>query len=159
EIGLSTLVRGRQQRELALVKSFAEPIAKRSATATERLTTTAQQLDRDLAELGGQLGRLGCAGPAPSAACDGAARAFLARPEGNLDGVQLRLGDTARDVVRPDVSRERAAASAAAFAPLAREPGDLTLRPVALDTSWLLVTRRTTDRGQITAWGLLDRLR
>src|SRR5215510_7154044 len=118
EIGLSTLVRGRQQRELALAKAFAEPTAKRSATATERLTTTAQQLDRDLAELGGQLGRLGCTGPAPSAACDDAARAFLARHEGNLDGVRLRLGDAARDVVRADVPAERAAASAAAFAPL-----------------------------------------
>src|SRR5262249_46325643 len=47
----------------------------------------------------------------------------------------------------------------AAFAPLEREAAELTLRPLAQATGWLLVTRRATDRGQITAWGTLDRLR
>jgi signal transduction histidine kinase/CheY-like chemotaxis protein len=159
EIGLATLFRGRQQREMALSKSFTDSISKRSASATERLATTVKQLTRDIGELSVQLAQLRCGRPAPAPACDEASRAFLARHEGNLEGVRVRIGETARDVLRPEVVGERAAAAVATVSSLEREPGDLTLRPAALDGGWLLVTRRMTSLGQITTWGTLDRLR
>ena len=154
-----SLFRGRQQREAVISKSVAESMTKRGGAATVRVAATVKQLNHDVAELGSHLERLRCGRATPPPACEEAARAFLARYEGDLEGLRIRSGETARDVLRADVVGERAAATAATLASLEREPGDLTLRPAALDTGWLIVTRRSTALGPITVWGTLDRLR
>jgi len=159
EIGLSTLFRRRGEREAAIIKSLAETISKRSEMAVDRLATTAKQLGRDMTELSDQLERLGCGRPAPPPTCEDAGLGFLARHEENLEGVRVRIGEAVRNLVRPSVDAQRTDAASAALASLESEPGDFTLRPVALDNGWLLVTRRTTVLGRLTAWGPFDRLR
>jgi signal transduction histidine kinase/DNA-binding response OmpR family regulator len=154
-----SLFRGRQQRESVIGKSLAESMAKRGGAATALVAATVKQLNHDVGELGSHLERLRCARPTPPPACEDAARAFLARHEGDLEGVRFRVGETTRDVVRADVVGERAAATAATLTSLEREPGDVALRPAALDAGWLMVTRRSTALGPITVWGTLDRLR
>jgi signal transduction histidine kinase/DNA-binding response OmpR family regulator len=159
EISLLTLFSARQQREVMLGKSFTESMTKRSAAATARLAGTIKALTRDVDDLGGHLERLRCGRPVPPPACDEAVRAFLGRYREDLEGVRIGAGASTRDVLRADVVGERAGATAATLTSLEREPGDLTLRPAALDGGFLLVTRRTTGGGRITVWGTLDQLR
>jgi len=154
EIGFWALFGGRQQREARInsaFKAFSGTVTKRSAAATGRVADAAKQLSRGITDLSGHLERLGCARSAPPPACEAALRAFLERFDGDLQGVSLRVGESTRDVLQPGVVGERAAATAATLASLEREPGDLTLRPAALDSGWLIVTRRATGAGRITA--------
>ncbi len=159
KISLWTLFSARQQREVMLGKSLTESMTKRSTAATARLAGTIKQLTHDVNELGGHLDRLHCGRLVPPAACGEAVQVFLDRYKEDLEGVRVRAGESTRDVLRADVVGERAAATAATLASLERQTGDLTLRPAALDSGFLLVTRRTTGGGQITVWGTLDQLR
>jgi signal transduction histidine kinase/CheY-like chemotaxis protein len=158
-ISLWALFSARQEREVMLGKSLTESMAKRSAAATARLAGTIKQLNRDIAELGGHLDRLRCARPAPPAACGEALWGLLDRYKEDLEGVRVRAGEVTREALRADIVGEHAAATAATLASVERETGDLTQRPVALDSGFLLVTRRSTAGGEITVWGTLDQLR